>query len=152
MDSYLIKAICAQMAEEFGGQKVLATLAGVSEPVWSTYCNFNKPDTTPPFHRILMIEDATGRRDFTEAAVARLGDRAEDEAADLNVLSARALEAIARVEVQMTAALADGVLTEAEKRDIAAAAQLLVDRARRLASAVAATETGAVKSRLSSVA
>lgn len=142
MNAHLIKAICHQLAEELGSHKTVASLAGVAPSVWSDYCSFDKPDTTIPLHRAMAIQEKTGRRDFTRALVDADGEQ-DARSGDPRILGASALETIARAEVVMALAFADGNITEAEKRELLAIAQRLVERAHDFAACIAGISTTA---------
>lgn len=142
MNAHLAKAVCHQVAEDLKGHKVAAELAGVAPSVWSDYCNFDKPDTTLPLHRAMAIHAKT-KRDYFSRLFTVDDAAAAAVSADPRILGAGALEAIALAEVRMAQAYADGTITEAEKREMLALTQLLVERSCNLNKGVAAILTGA---------
>jgi hypothetical protein len=147
MNAARIKAICHAWAERLGrgGHGELAHIAGRAPSVWSEYSSQEEAhaDKTPPAHILLKIEDTTGFRDFSRAVAARLDGEAQTDRRDPRIAGARALEAIARAELLMTEAYADGVITETEKRALLAEGQRLADRAQQFAAAIAALRPGA---------
>jgi uncharacterized protein (UPF0248 family) len=113
MNAELVKATCAQVADDLGGHKVAAAYAGVSVSRWSDYCNLAEPETTIPLHRALLIRERTGRPYFADLF------RETDPpaiAADPHRLAAETLNHVAKTIADLTEALADDVITPAERR------------------------------------
>lgn len=144
MSAELVKARCITVAESVKGHHVAAELAGVVPSTWSDYCNLNKPDITIPLHRALRLVEATKVDRFSDLFDG-LGDR--ETSGDPRLLGAGALEAIASAEVAMARAYADGTITEAEKRELLAIAQRLVERSQEFAACIAGIHTGSVPPR-----
>lgn len=145
MNAHQIKAICHELADLFGHKK-MAEAAGVCASVWSDYCNYDKPDTTIPAHRMFAIEDRLKRRDFTKAIAERAS---EDQAGaeDPRPMAARALAALSETMTTLTGALADENVTELEKRRMLGDVAALGARVHELGASVAALPTGAVRLR-----
>lgn len=138
MSAELVKAVCHQVAEDLKGHKVAAALAGVGPSTWADYVNFEKADTSIPLHRAIAIQKATKKDYFGHL----FADEARPADGDPRVLGAGALQAIAEAEVSMARAYADGTITEAEKRELLAIAQRLVERAQDFAACIAGISTG----------
>lgn len=145
MTPHQIKAICHELGDLFT-HKAVAEKAGVSPSVWSDYCNYDKPDTTLPLHRMFLVEDKLGRLDFTNAIAERVREP-EAAAEDPRPAAAHALAALSTALTSTTEALSDNDLTEAEKRKMQENIAALAARVHDFGSSVAALPTGRVKLR-----
>lgn len=143
MNSHQIKAICHELADLFGHKKV-AEAAGVGPSVWSDYCNYEKPDTTLPLHRMFAIEDRLKRRDFTKA-IAERAEQGETTAEDPRPVAARALAAFSEAMTNLTEALADDNVTPAERRVMLGDVAALSARVHELSTSIASLPIGAVR-------
>lgn len=138
MSAFLIKSICQEFQDAVGGNKAAAHIAGVSQGVWSNYCSFDEPDRTLPLHRALLIEQKTGKRWFARV----WDDLGSAEAGDPRQTAAAALQSLSAAISSLTEAYSDGVLTEAERRQIIGDVQRLIDTAFKLGVDVAAAPSG----------
>ena len=116
MNASRLKALCHQLGDEFGHAQC-ARWAGVSPSVWSDYCNYQKPDTTIPGHRMFLWEGAAKRRDFSRLFADNLNADAVD-AADPRKSASDALTALAKTISNLQLALADDELTLGERNGL----------------------------------
>lgn len=108
----VIKALCRRIEARLGGGKYAALAANVTPGVWSNYVSDEHPDTTIPFHRLLVVADAQEKAAFAELLTG------EDAGAIESLLteSLEASEATVELQRAVREATADGDLTEAERR------------------------------------
>lgn len=69
MNSLVVKAICKRIEARYGSGRAAAIAADVTPGVWSTYCSDDHPDTTIPFHRLLLVANGAERAAFASLLV-----------------------------------------------------------------------------------
>lgn len=111
----VIKAICRRIEARMGSGKNAALAAGVSAPVWSTYCSEEHPTITIPIGRLLDIASGDER-----AAVASLFTCDDQDApACLRTEAEEATEAAAELQRAIREAKASGKpISELDRRRI----------------------------------
>lgn len=112
MDSLVVKALCRRIRDRYGSNEKAALAAGVTGGVFSGYCSDEHPDTTIPFHRLLLIANGPERQAFSTLL---LGDEAA-LAADLLTEACEVGEAGIDLQRAAREAVADGKLTPLERR------------------------------------
>jgi hypothetical protein len=130
MNSLVVKAICRRIEDRYGSNRAVALAAGVSGGVWSNYASDDHPDTTIPFHRLLLIANAAERKAFADLL---LGEQDRDPG-DLVTETAEVTEAAAELQA---AARNVGRITPFSKR---ALRQMAVGVQAQAAEAVAAID------------
>lgn len=112
MNSLVVKALCRRIEARYGSNRAAAMAADVSPGVWSNYCSDEHPDTTIPFHRLLLIANAAERQTFATLLVG------EDAALAADLLTEACEVGEAGIDLQRAAreAAADGKLTPNERR------------------------------------
>lgn len=114
MNSLVIKALCRRIEARYGSNRATAIAADVSPGVWSNYCSDEHPETTIPFHRLLLVANAAERKAFA-------GLLMTDEAAAAADLLTEACEVgEAGIDLQRVAreVAADGVVSLSERRRV----------------------------------
>lgn len=114
MSALVVKAICRRIEARYGSNRNAALAAGVSGGVWSNYCSDDQPDTTIPFHRLLLVADTAEKAAF----MALLQGEAGPPPAALMTEAAETTEKSAEMQGAVRAAIADGKVTNLEARRI----------------------------------
>lgn len=112
MNSLVVKALCRRIEARYGSNRAAAIAADVSPGVWSNYCSDEHPDTTIPFHRLLLAANASERRAFASL----LAEDSATIAADLLTEACEVGEAGVDLQRAVRAAIADGKVTPLEQR------------------------------------
>ena len=110
-----IKALTKRMRQRIGSTEDAARQAGLkNKGAWSLYESAERPRTSLPLHCFLAVANAAERAELIDLLLA------EDEAEETCLLTAssEATEAAAGLQREVREALADGPLTEAERRKL----------------------------------
>lgn len=112
MNALVVKALCRRIQTRYGSNAAAAMAAGVVQSQWSYYCSDDHPDTTIPFHRLLLVANAAERRIFADLLLG-------DEGGPTGHVLMEAVEASldgADVLREAQEAASDGVVTPLEGR------------------------------------
>lgn len=143
MNAHRLKALCKQLGRDFGHAQC-AEWAGVAPSVWSDYCNYDKPDTTIPGHRMFMWQDRAERHDFSRLFAACM-DVDETTCRDPRVTASEALTTMADAIQRLSVSLSDGEWTENERRTALQSIAELTNKVHTLGVEVSAMPTGKLK-------
>ncbi len=121
----LVKLACQKLGED-KRTKVAAQSAGVSEGRWSHYSSLDHMDKHLPLWRALLIQQRTGRRDFSDLFEHVTPD-SEPSRVDPRRIAGNALTLLAALTNGLNEALEDDDLTEAERRELMPLADRLCD-------------------------
>lgn len=125
MSALVVKAICRRIQTRYGSNANAAMAADVSPGVWSNYCSDDHPDTTIPFHRLLMVANATERAAFAKL----LAGEPSPPPADLLNEAGETVETAADLHKVVREATKDGVVTPLERKSIRGAALTVIAEA-----------------------
>lgn len=132
----VIKAICRRIEDRMGSGAKAAAAAGVSGGLWSQYANDDHPTITIPVHRLLALVN-----DDEASAMITLfrRDRAPAPTCLMTEVS-ETTEASADLQREAREALADGDLSELEKRRLRQRALNVKEEANDVLKIVGASE------------
>lgn len=143
MNAHRLKALCKQLGRDFGHAQC-AEWAGVAPSVWSDYCNYDKPDTTIPGHRMFLWQDKAERQDFSLLFAACV-QADEPVCRDPRVTASDALTTLAEAIQGLSVSLSDGVWSETERRAALGIIAELTNKVHALGVEVSAMPTGKLR-------
>lgn len=130
-----IKAITKRIRLRIGTTEEAARQAGLANKgAWSLYENADHPDTTLPIHRFLAVASRAERQELIDL----LRSEDDDGSGCLLTVTGETTEDAAALQRTAREALADGELTEAERRVLRNKALGVKERANGVLSVVGA--------------
>lgn len=135
----VIKALTKRIRKRIGTNAEAALAADVSGGVWSHYESEEHPSTTLPLHRFLMVANRAERQVLIDLLA--LEDDARPNCATTE--ASEATEAAADLQRTVRQAMADGMITPFETREIVAKAMDVKAQADDVIQAVTPIKRGA---------